>query len=164
VRLAALLLALLSLGGGHRAGSAGVSVALPHGWHAFHPFRGVGPGRFVDPLTRLAVASGPIGLDLRSSCQVAGYAFPKTAVALVVVEWRHARGAIFPPRPRRFDAHALPIQRPPAIECFDGAGGSVQFADHGRTFGAYLLVGTRARATTVAAARRVLDTLRVEAR
>ena len=164
MRATVVVLAILALAGGQRAGSAGVTVLLPSGWHAFRPFTGVPPGPVTDPVTRLAVASGPIGLDLRSSCQVAAYAFPTTAVAIVVVEWRHARGAVFAPRPRRFDARALPIQRPPAIECFDGPGGSVQLSDHGRDFGVYLLVGRRATAATVAKARRVLETLRVERR
>jgi hypothetical protein len=51
---------------------------------------------------------------------------------------------------------------PPAIECFAGAGGSVQFADRGRTFGAYLLAGPKASVSVVSQARRVLDTLHVE--
>ena len=69
-----------------------------------------------------------------------------------------------PRRPRHFTAANLPIQKPPAIECFDGPGGSIQFAEHGRSFAAYVLLGRKAPARLAARARAVLDTLRVAAR
>jgi len=84
----------------------------------------------------------------------------------VIVEWRGRAnpGANFAPRPRRFTAKTLPLQPPPAIECFNGPGGSVQFTDHGRTFGAYILLGLRAPARLADRARTVLETLRVQPR
>jgi hypothetical protein len=124
----------------------------------------------TNPLTRIVVASAPIHPDLTSACQtqVSGYTFPKSAVAIVVVEWTKPLGGmkigVGPPRPRRFTASSLPIQRPPAIECFDGPGGSAQFAEHGRSFAAYVLLGRKAPARLAARARAVLDTLRVTPR
>ncbi len=151
---------IASLAGGGRVGTAGVTVRLPSGWHAAEL---LGDSPVSDPLTRLAVASAPIRPNGRS-CQASAYTFAATAVAIVVVEWRRARGAVFPPRPRRFDGRTLRVRPPPAIECFAGAGGSVQFADRGRTFGLYLLAGVRARPETIAAARRVAESLRVARR
>jgi hypothetical protein len=149
-----------------QAGSAGVTVALPPGWHSTHPVQ----GPVTNPLTRLAVSSGPIGPRLTGACdaQVADYSFPATAVAIVVVEWTRpiagtARGQE-PPRPRRFTARNLPLHRAPAIECFDGPGGSIQFSARGHTFAAYVLLGRRAPAPLAARARAVLDTLRVAPR
>jgi hypothetical protein len=139
-----------------RVGDAGVSVELPAGWHTTAADDGV----VIDPLTRLVIASSPIRHE-ESGCQVAAYAFGEDAVALVVVEWRRPR-AVAPDRPRQFTSRELPMLPPPVIECFAGAGGSVQFVDRGRTFGAYLLAGPRAPDVLVTDARRVLDTLRVE--
>ena len=114
-------------------------------------------------MTRLVVASAPIRVGGRG-CNVAAYAFPSTAVAVVVVEWtRLSKSTRWAPRPSRFTATTLPVQAPPAIECFAGAGGSVEFADHGRHFGAYLLLGTRASPALADRARGVLDTLTVAA-
>ena len=53
------------------------------------------------------------------------------------------------------------MHAPPAIECFKGSGGSAQFVDGGRSFGAYVLAGLDAPDGRVDEARRVLDTLRV---
>ena len=58
---------------------------------------------------------------------------------------------------------SLPLHPPPAIECFAGSGGSIEFAQRGRHFGAYLLAGRRAQQSLVARARSVLDTLQVVA-
>jgi hypothetical protein len=124
----------------------------------------------TNPLTRIVVSSGRIGPDLTSRCQiqVSGYVFPKTAVAIVVVEWTKPIGGmkigIGPRRPRHFTAANLPIQRAPAIECFDGSGGSAQFAEGGHTFGAYVLLGRRAPGRLADRARAVLDTIRVTRR
>ncbi len=145
------------------AGSAGVTVSLPQGWSSIPqmvPPKGMQVG---DPVTRIVVASAPIGFSAKG-CNVATYAFASTAVALVVVEWvQLSKTAHWPPRPRRFTATTLPVQAPPAIECFAGAGGSAQFADHGRHFGAYLLLGKDASPTLADRARGVLDTLAVAA-
>jgi hypothetical protein len=149
-----------------RVGAAGVTVALPHGWHSTRPDQ----GRVTNPLTRIVVSSGPIGPDLTSACQtqVSGYAFPKTAVAIVVVEWTQPLGGMRigsgPRRPPHFTAANLPMQRASAIECFDGPGGSIQFAERGRSFAAYELLGQKAPTRLAARARAVLDTLRVASR
>ncbi len=139
-----------------RAGDAGVTVALPPGWHSTTP----DDGPVVDPVTRLAIASSPIEPQ-PSGCHIAVYEFADDAVALVIVEWTEPAG-VFPERPPRFTSRELALQPPPAIECFAGAGGSVQFADRDRSFGAYLLAGPRAPERLVAEARHVLDTLTVE--
>src|SRR2546422_8030333 len=146
-----------------RVGAAGVTVALPRGWHSWVPTGP--PGAVVDPLTRIVAISAPFRFAA-SGCQIAGYSFPSNAVALVIVEWQGLANPDphFAPRPRRFTAKTLPLQPPPAIECFDGPGGSVQFADHERTFGAYILLGPRAPATLADRARAVLETLRVQPR
>jgi hypothetical protein len=146
-----------------RVGSAGVTLALPQGWHAWVP-QGP-PGSVVGPLTRVVAVSAPFRFEARG-CQVAGYKFSSRAVALVVLEWvgppRSTRG--WRPRPRRFTSRTLRVSPPPAIECFDGPGGSAQFVDHGRRFGAYILLGRRAPPALADRARAVLDTLDVEPR
>jgi hypothetical protein len=149
-----------------RAGSAGVTVALPPGWHSTKPVQGA----VTNPLTRLAVASGPIRPRLTGGCdaQVADYAIPRTAVAIVLVEWTKPIGGmkigVGQPRPRRFTTANLPIHRAPIIECWPGGGGSVEWAERGHTFAAYVLLGTRAPAHLADAARAVLDTLRISTR
>lgn len=132
-----------------------MTVALPSGWHT----TSWDDGHVVDPLTRVVVASAPIS-QRATGCQVARYAFADDAVALVVVEWEEP-GVVRRPRPSRFTSAKLPAQPPPAVECFDGPGGTVQFHDGGRAFGAYLLVGREARPELADEARAVLDTLRV---
>jgi hypothetical protein len=69
-----------------------------------------------------------------------------------------------PRRPSHFTAANLPLHPAPAIECWDGPGGAVEFTDHGRRFGAYVMAGRRAPPALVARARAVLDTLRVTRR
>ena len=135
---------------------------LPQGWSSIPQMVPPKDTQVGDPVTRIVVASAPISFG--TGCNVATYVFPSTAVALVVVEWvRLSKTARWPARPHRFTATTLPVQAPPAIECFAGAGGSVQFADHGRHFGAYLLLGRNASPTLADRARGVLDTLRVAA-
>jgi hypothetical protein len=166
VILPATLLVAVSAGAQtpHRAGTAGVTVALPAGWHTTHAIQ----GSVTNPLTRIVASSGPIRPDLRSSCQVAAYAFPEKAVAIVVVEWTMPLGGmkigVGPPRPRTFTSAGLPIHRAPAIECWGGPGGGIEFAEHGRSFAAYVLLGRKAPARLAARARTVLDTLRVARR
>jgi hypothetical protein len=113
----------------------------------------------------LAVASGPIRLDFHSSCQVASYTFPATAVAVVIVEWTKPLGGmklgIGPRRPRHFDVR---VRAAPAIECWAGPGGGTEWAEQGRSFAAYVLLGRRAPRTLVKQADAVLDTLRVARR
>ena len=154
-------LALLVAAPSWAAGSAGVTVVLPKGWHELRlavPPPGMKVG---DPVTRIAVASAPIDFGPRG-CNDVDYAFSNTAVAIVVLEWvRRTPGVRWAPRPHRFTAKTLPIMRPPAIECFDGPGGSVQFQDHGRRFAAFVLLGRKAPPGLARRARGVLDTLRV---
>lgn len=142
-----------------RVGSAGVTVGLPAGWSTAPPQ----DGNVTDPVTRLVVSSAPLGIGT-TPCQIGGYGMADDAVTLVVVEWAGDPGPRLPPRPARFTSSWLPVQPPPALECFDGPGGSVQFVQRGRSFGAYLLLGERAPPSLVDEARTVLDTLRVEAR
>jgi hypothetical protein len=142
-----------------RTGIAGVSIELPPGWHAGTP----ADGNVIDPLTRVAASSAPIRLR-QVPCQIARYAPPPTAVAVVLVEWKPSDEARPGARPQRFTRQTLKLYPPPAIECFDGPGGTVQFVDHGRVFGAYLLVGKRAPQGLVEEALSVLNTLKVESR
>ena len=144
-------------------GSGGVSVVLPAGWHTWRPLPGL-RSSVTDPVTRVVAISAPFRFAERG-CQVAAYAFPSSAVAVVVLEWiRLGRNDRWAPRPARFTAKSLPLHPPPAIECFAGRGGSIEFAQRGRRFGAYLLAGRHAKQSLVARARAVLDTLQVTAR
>jgi hypothetical protein len=144
-----------------RAGSAGVTVELPPGWHSAQP-SDLSPGQVTDPLNRVVVSSAPV-TRRASGCHIADYAPPTDGVALVLVEWQRVDGQV-PARPPRFDRRTLEIRTPPVIECFDGPGGSAEFRDHGRTFGAYLMLGRSADPALADQALSVLDTLRVEPR
>jgi hypothetical protein len=159
-RAIALVAVALSLTGAHRVGSAGVTVALPPHWHAF-PVATPPPGDHVsDPVTRLVVASSSITFG--PGCNELDYRIAPNAVAIVVVEWTgRTPGTRWRPRPPRFTTRNLPIAKPPALECWRGPGGGAQFADHGRRFAVFVLVGPRAATTLVRRARAVLDTLRV---
>jgi len=149
-----------------RAGSGGVTVALPPGWHSARPVQ----GPVTNPLTRLAVASDSIRPRLTGACgaQVADYVIARNAVAIVVVEWTKPIGGmkigVGPPRPRRFTAANLRIHRPPIIECWAGPGGFVEWAERGHSFAAYVLLGRRAPASLAARARAVLDTIHIARR
>ena len=149
-----------------RVGTAGLTLAVPAGWHSWVPSTAVEP-TVTDPLTRIVAVSARFHFAA-AGCQVAGYAFPATAVAIVIVEWVRNPGIPLPrgrpSRPSSFGAKELMLHAPPAIECFDGSGGSVTFHDHGRALSAYILAGRNASAATVARARSVLDTLRVHRR
>ena len=146
-----------------RIGSGGVSVVLPAGWHTWRPLPGLSSS-VTDPVTRVVAISAPFRFAERG-CQVAAYAFPSSAVAVIVLEWISlGRNDRWPPRPARFTAKTLPLHPPPAIECFAGPGGSIEFAQRGRHFGAYLLAGRRAQQRLVARARKILDTLQVAPR
>jgi hypothetical protein len=137
-------------------GNAGVSVELPPDWHEGTP----ADGHVVDPLTRVVASSAPVRLrDV--PCQIARYAPPPSDVTLVVVEWKPTAESHPEARPYRFTRETVPLHPPPAIECFDGPGGSAQFVDQGRVFGAYLLVGKQAPQGLVEEALGVLNTLQV---
>jgi hypothetical protein len=159
-RALALLGLSLSLAGGHRIGSAGVTVALPPHWHAVSVGTSPVGNHLSDPVTRLVVASAPIGFG--RGCNELDYRFAASGVAIVVVEWTgRTPGTRWRTRPQRFTATTLPIAQPPALECWHGPGGGTQFADHGRRFAVFVLVGPRAAKALVRRARAVLDTLRV---
>lgn len=135
----------------------GVRLTLPSHWRSAVPDDGV----VSDPVTLLAVASGPIE-HRRGPCQIASYEFGADAVALVLVEW-HGAEARAHARPSPITARDLPLEAAPAVECFPGAGGSIFFADQTRVFGAYVLLGPDAPPALAAEARRLLGTLEVTA-
>jgi hypothetical protein len=140
-----------------RAGSAGVTINLPKGWHAMA--LALPPGLHVDanPVARIVAASGPVSFG--NGCGVGSYSFPSTAVALVIMEWTHPTPGVFPHRPTRFTSRTLPLSPPPSIECFNGPAGSTEFIDHGRRFDAFILLGRQAAPSLADRARAVLDTL-----
>jgi TolB protein len=147
---------------GKRVGWAGVTVALPASWHAMQLAAPAGVPIDVDPVARIAAASGPISFG--RGCGEFPYSFPSTAVALVVLEWTRPTPGAFPKRPPRFTPKTLPIHRPPAVECFNGPAGSTEFTDRGRRFDAFLLLGRHARTALADRARAVLNTLSVVSR
>jgi len=139
-----------------RVGSAGVTVALPPGWHSVRLLGG------LDPKERLVVSSK--ALPLRGSpCQIAYYAPRRDAVSIVVVEWKPRPDVRLPPRPPRLTRSVLGLRRG-EIECFGGYGGGVQFREHGRNLGVYVMAGLRAPSALVRRAIAVLSTLRVARR
>ncbi len=142
-----------------RSGNAGVTIGLPPGWHSLTPLRDT---HVIDPLPRIVVSSAPIE-EGGTGCQVADFAPRTDAVSLIVLEWRRDDGRPPPRRPDRFTEQTLRMYPPPAIECFDGSGGTAFFEERGRHFGAYVLLGRDAPVALVDQARAVLDTLRVSA-
>jgi hypothetical protein len=105
------------------------------------------------------VASSTISFG--RGCNDIDYLIGPRAVAIVVLEWRRGTpGAKWPARPKRFTAGSLPVKAR-SVECWTGPGGSAQFAQAGRRFAAFILARPGATATTIARARRVLDSLRV---
>lgn len=140
-----------------RSGKAGVTVDLPQGWHSLTPLR---DPHLIDPLPRVVVSSAPIE-EGGTGCQVADFAPRPGSVSLIVLEWRRDDGRPPPPRPSHFTARTLRMYSPPAIECFEGPGGTAFFEERGRHFGAYVLLGRDAPEELVDRARAVLDTLRV---
>jgi hypothetical protein len=147
-----------------RVGGAGVTLALPAGWHSWVPMAAIKPT--TDPLTRVVAVSAPFTFGV-GGCQI-DYAFPATAVAVIILEWVPMKGLPMakhlPARPSRFDSRTLVIHPPPFAECFNGPAGVTQFTDHGRTFSASIQVGRKASTAAVALARSVLDTLQVQSR
>jgi hypothetical protein len=141
------------------ARGAGVGIELPEGWHPLN----VDDGNITDPRTQITIASGPLRGGGACDTQVTRYAPDGDNVALVVLEWKTVDGALPPPRPAEFDDQTLPL-RDDELECFGGDGGTVQFVEHGRVFGVYVLVGEHADDDLVAAARGALETLRVTPR
>lgn len=140
----------------NRAGAHGVTVALPEGWQTMT----TNDDQSSDPFTQVAVSSGP--MRNRETCsQVADYGPEDDAVSLVIVEWQPNEDLVLGPRRQRFTREALPVD-PGVAECFAGSGGTVQFTDGRRQFGAYILLGPDAPTSLADEARAVLQTLRVE--
>jgi hypothetical protein len=166
IRLAGVLtvLALATGSEGHsvpaeRIGVAGVTIALPPDWQAIP--QSAQPSQ-NDPVTRIVASSGPIRFG--RGCGDVDYVFPRKGVAVVLVEWVRPTPGSFSPRPRRFTATTLPVRQPPALECFNGPGGGIQFTARHRRFAAFVLLGGRAPAALAARARAVLNTLEVSGR
>ena len=84
----------------------GSTVALPQGWSSIPQMVPPKDMQVGDPVTRIVVASAPISFG--KGCNVATYAFPSTAVALVVVEWvRLSKTARWPRPPSPLHRHDL---------------------------------------------------------
>lgn len=144
---------------GRPVSSGGVSVTVPNGWSNLHLAPAPHGAKVNDPVTLLVVASSAINFGL--GCNDIDYVIGPRGVAIVVLEWRLGTpGATWAPRPRHFTSTNLPV-KPGSIECWTGPGASVQFAQAGRRFAAFVLARPGAKATTIASARRVLDSLRV---
>ncbi len=142
-----------------RVGSAGATVALPSGWHFFAG--GVAPRSkpYADPLVRIVVSSTR-ALPYPQGCKAEVFRFSRGGVGLMVVEWLHPEDpGSWPRRPRHFTSRLLPVEPGRAVECWPGRGGAAFFQDHGRYFGAYLLLGAGAPTSKADEARAVLDTL-----
>jgi hypothetical protein len=147
-----------------RAGSAGVTVVLPRGWHSFP--QGVAPQSmpYGDPRVRVVAASTTI-VPFPRGCKAETFRFAAGGVGLMIVEWTHPQtGVVWPPRPRRFTDQTLLVRKPPAVECWPGAAGAIQFAANGRHFAAYLLLAPHTPLAEASLARAVLGTLAVSAR
>lgn len=168
-RLAGLLVlaaaALASVGCGNDAADAtgaasvtaeGVRADLPAGWSSTRAYQ---PPRITDPVVRLAASSTPVRIRPRG-CHVGAYRIPETAAMLVVLEWRHRELQPRDPRhPAAVEQADLRL-RPGNVACFPGLGGSVEVADDGRVWGAYVMLGRRAPARLRAEALGVLRSLR----
>ena len=119
-----------------------------------------GGALITDPGTRVVAVSAPFSV-VGHTCEPFDYGIPKDAVGIVIVEWKKTSSfGPLSPRPRRFTSKTLPVRRH-ELECWDGPGGGIQFADHGRDFGAYILLGRAAPLKLAERARKVLNTLRV---
>ena len=141
---------------GKSVGSAGVRITVPDAWRSIPQRPAIPDSGVVEPVARIVTASGRINFG--RGCNQLDYVIPATAVGLILVEWVRPTPAVtWMPRPRRFTEQNLPVRRG-LLECF-GRGGSVQFADKGRRFAAYVLAGAQASPASVRRARAVLDTL-----
>lgn len=139
----------------HYVGADGVRLQVPAGWYE-SPTDG---SAVTDPVVRLAVSSGPIR-PKASDCQPTSFMVEDDAVAIVVLEWLQLETPLSV-RPERYNARSLPLARG-ALECFKGRAGGVQFADSGRVFAAYILLGDDAAPALADRARAVLETLIVD--
>ena len=139
-----------------------MTVRLPPGWDFFRD--GVAPRSmpYRDPLVRIVVASTKIR-SFPQGCKAETFRFARGGVGLMIVEWAHAKkGIVWPRRPSRFTAHALPGAKGAlAVECWPGSGGVVQFSANGRRFAAYTWLAAYAPLASAAQARAILDTLAV---
>ena len=136
---------------GRRIANGGVSLTIPSEWQSLQ-LSPVPPGtKGGDPVTRLVTASSAVRFG--RGCNDIDYAIEPKAVAIIVFEWRSPTpGAKWKVRPSHFTNTNLPIKKG-AVECWAGAGGSVQFAQSGRRFAAFLLARQGAPTSSVWRAR-----------
>jgi murein peptide amidase A len=134
--------------------AARVSVRVPSGWR--HVDRKLTP--CVDPAQRIAVASSPLADDRLAPDGGLVVLMERTDRASVRAERRRMQS-----RPEHFEpqGHASPLECCAAVR---GPGWLFRFADGGRTFYAYVFVGTRASAQTRRQAFQALNSLHVEPR
>ena len=157
---AVLLTSVASAQDGRRIASAGVSLAIPSGWQSLRLAPAPVGSKVGDPVTRLVTASSAVKFG--RGCNDIDYVIGPRAVAIVVLEWRApTSGVSWVARPSHFTNTNLPV-RAGAVECWAGSGGSMQFAQMGRRFAAFVLAGRGAPPASVSRARRVLDSLRVQ--
>ena len=116
---------------------------------------------YADPLVRIVVASTVIR-PFPAGCKAEVFRFSRGGVGLMVVEWVHPQEPrSWPPRPRHFTARSLPIGPGRGVECWPGRGGAAFFRQHGRYFGAYVLLAPGVPVSRASQARAVLDSLAV---
>lgn len=140
-------------------GAAGVVLRVPDSWRSIPMDH---PTLITEPVTRVVVGSGRIGLG--RGCNDLDYALAPGSVAIVILEWLDPTpGTKWKLRPRHFNSVNLPV-RPGLVECFKGSGGSAQFVQHGRRFAAFVLARSDAPPKLITRARTVLDTLTVTRR
>jgi hypothetical protein len=148
---------------GFKNESAGISLAVPQGWHATaRRFTGL-----LDPRERVVLTSFLVDGDGRSqgcSPDPVLRQLPRSGVAAFLLEYMDvAARRNVDPRPHRFQL------RPPAFggfECFWPPGGTdaylFNFGDSGRAFQLLVAVGRDATAETLRAAAEALDSIRIE--
>ena len=151
-----------------RVGEAGVTVALPAGWSEAPRVR----TSVTDPVQRVVVSSTPARINPDpGSCttEASERVFAPTGAMVLVMEYTSQIGgpiANYSMRPERFggtgteqDARRLSAG---GFECFAGPGWMFMFADRGRRFLAWVLLGSEAKPAVEAEALAVLTTLSVD--
>ena len=151
-----------------RVGQAGVTVALPVGWSEAPRSR----TSVTDPVRRVVVSSTPARINPDpGSCttEASERVFAPAGAMVLVMEYTSQIGgpiANCSARPERFggagarpDARRLPAG---GFECLTGPGWVFMFADLGRRFPAWLVLGPEAKAAVKAEALAVLTTLTVD--
>ena len=180
VTIAALAVGLTACGGGtapardatvpafDRVGQEGVTVVLPAGWSEAPRVR----TSVTDPVERVAVSSTQARINPDpGSCttEASERVFAPTGAMVLVMEYTSQIGgpiANYPLRPERFGGAGAgqAERRLPAggLECFDGPGWVFMFAERGRRFLAWVLLGSKATPAVEAEALEVLATLTVD--